>query len=173
MKKRLIAILLAVLTALSVMIPAANAESDAWIKLVYTDGSLNLRSGPGKNYDSIGYVKHGDGVEIFFGDSKKDSEGEEWTHIKVDRTGKAGYVKTKYLSTKPVSGGAASATAKVYVGKNGGSLKLRKGPGTNYGVAGYVQHGEKISVESRGSEWSKVKVVSSGPVMRSGVAGMS
>lgn len=164
MKKRLIAILLAVLTALSVMIPAANAESDAWIKLVYTDGSLNLRSGPGKNYDSIGYVKHGDGVEIFFGDSKKDSEGEEWTHIKVDRTGKAGYVKTKYLSTKPVSGGAASATAKVYVGKNGGSLKLRKGPGTNYGVAGYVQHGEKISVESRGSEWSKVKVVSSGKV---------
>ena len=37
MKKRLIAILLAVLTALSIMIPAAaNAEADAWICLLYT-----------------------------------------------------------------------------------------------------------------------------------------
>lgn len=165
MKKRLIAILLAVLTALSVMIPAAaNAEADAWIKLVYKDGSLNLRSGPGKNYDSIGYVKHGDAVDVYFGDSKTDFEGEEWSHVKVERTGKVGYVKTKYLSNEPVSGGTASATTKVYVSKNGGSLKLRKGPGTNYGVAGYVQHGQEISVESRGSTWSKVKVISTGKV---------
>ena len=96
MKKRLIAVLLAVLTALSIMIPAAaNAEADAWIKLVYKDGSLNLRSGPGKNYDSIGYVKHGDAVDVYFGDSQTDFEGEEWSHVKVERTGKVGYVKTK------------------------------------------------------------------------------
>ncbi len=167
MKRKLIAILLAVLTAFSVMIPAiANAEADAWIKLEYKDGSLNLRSGPGKSYDSIGYVKNGDAVDIYFGDNQKDSEGEEWTHIKVERTGKVGYVKTKYLSSDPVSDSDSSSkkSATVYVSASGGSLKLRKGPGTDYGVAGYVSHGDKITVQSEGSTWSKVKVNATGKV---------
>ena len=169
MKNKWIAILLALVTLLSVMVPAcANAEADAWIKLAYSDGSLNLRSGAGKNYSSVGYVKHGDAVDIYYGDNQTDSEGEEWTHIKVERTGKIGYVKTKYLSSSPVSGGSSGSESKksatVYVSANGGSLKLRKGPGTDYGIAGYVRHGDKITVQSSGSDWSKIKVTSSGKV---------
>lgn len=40
---------------------------------------------------------------------------------------------------------------------HGGSLKLRKGPGTNYGVEGYVKDGDNITVLSTGSIWSKVE----------------
>ena len=168
MKKKLVSVLLAVLTALCVIVPSmAFAEADAWIKLNYADGSLNVRSGPGKNYNSVGYVKHGDAVDIYFGDNQTDFEGEEWAHIKVQRTGTIGYVKTKYLSSDPVSGGSSGSTgtsATVYVSANGGSLKLRKGPGTDYGVAGYLEHGDKITVQSTGSVWSKVKVNATGKV---------
>ena len=167
MKKKLIAILLAVLTAFSVMIPAiANAEADAWIKLAYKDGSLNLRSGPGTNFTSVGYVKHGDAVDVYFGENVYDFGGEEWAHIKVERTGSVGYVKAKYLSSEPVSGSdsASSKSATVYVSANGGTLNLRKGPGTNYGIAGYVSHGDKITVQAAGSTWSQVKVNATGKI---------
>ena len=45
----------------------------------------------------------------------------------------------------------------VCMATSGGSLKLRKGPGTNYGVGGYVMDGDKITVLSKGSVWSKVE----------------
>jgi len=40
---------------------------------------------------------------------------------------------------------------------SGGSLKLRNGPGTNYKVNAYLSNGDKITVLSKGSVWSKVK----------------
>ena len=45
----------------------------------------------------------------------------------------------------------------VKMAREGGSLKLRKGPGTGYGVAGYVDDGDTIIVLSQGGVWSKVE----------------
>lgn len=45
----------------------------------------------------------------------------------------------------------------VMMARHDGSLKLRKGPGTSYGVGGYVQDGDNITVISKGSVWSKVE----------------
>ena len=44
-----------------------------------------------------------------------------------------------------------------------GSIRLRKGPGTNYATVGYLKNGNYIDVLSKGSIWSKVQT-SSGKV---------
>lgn len=160
MKKKILGILLTVVLLLSCVISPAMAASDAWVKLATADGSLHLRKGPGKNYGSAGYVKHGDAIDIYFGDTGVDADGEEWTHITVERTGKSGYIKTKYISDAKVGGSSSGPT--VYVSRDGGSLNVRKGPSTDYGIAGYVKHGQSIQILSEGSGWSKIKVVKSG-----------
>ena len=50
----------------------------------------------------------------------------------------------------------------VYISKSGGSLNLRKGPGTEYGIEDYVFHGDKVKLVSLGSEWSYVQVLRTG-----------
>lgn len=161
MKKRFLTALLALILALGCLAPAALAASDAWVKMSTTDGSLHLRKGPGKLYGSAGYVKHGDAIDVYFGETGVDWEGEEWTRIYVERTGKSGYIKTKYISYASVSGGTSSGPS-VYVSKNGGSLNVRKGPGKSFGVAGYVQHGQSVTVHANGGEWSQITVTATG-----------
>lgn len=55
--------------------------------------------------------------------------------------------------TLPVFASAES----VKMARSGGSLKLRKGPSVGYGVAGYVNDGDTVTVLSKGSVWSKVE----------------
>lgn len=160
MKKRILGMLLALVLSISCLAPAALADTDAWVKMATADGSLNLRKGPGKTYASNGYVKHGDAIDVSFGDVGTDSDGEEWTRVTVERTGKSGYIKTKYISYQQV--GSTSTGPTVYVGRDGGTLNVRKGPGTDYAIAGYVKHGQTISIVSEGSVWTKIKVKSSG-----------
>ncbi len=50
----------------------------------------------------------------------------------------------------------------VYISESGGTLNVRSGPGTNYSVRGYVNHGDSISIVSLGDEWSKITVTKSG-----------
>ena len=52
---------------------------------------------------------------------------------------------------------AFASAETVSMARQGGSLKLRKGAGTSYGVAGYVNDGDYITVLSKGSVWSKVE----------------
>ena len=162
MKRNWIALLLAALLALSLLAPVgALAETTtAWVKMDSKDGSLNLRQGPSKAFESIGFVKAGDAIQVYSGTETKDFEGEEWVQVKVSRTGKTGYIKTKYV-TKDASK-AVSAANTVYVSAGGGGLNVRTGPGKGYEIAGYAVHGEAIEVLERGTTWSRVKVVRTG-----------
>ena len=151
MKKKILAICLALTLVLCTLPLAGFAATAAKVKMPNEGGSLNLRSGPGTNYSSVGYVQDGDSIQVY-------AENGEWSSITVDRTGKSGYIKTKYISTNA----SASTTAYVYVSADGGSLKVRAGAGTNYGVNGYVQHGDAIMVLSKGDVWSQIKVNKNG-----------
>jgi len=57
---------------------------------------------------------------------------------------------------------SGTSTGPVVSVSNGGSLHVRKGPGTEFGSAGYVSNGQAISILSEGSVWTKIKVTSSG-----------
>lgn len=158
MKKRFLGIFLAMVLALTCLMPAgALAETfSGTVKMPNAGGSLHLRSWPSKSSLSAGYAVDGEAITVYSDDSAFDSEGEQWTKVKVARTGKTGYIKNKYISL------SGSAGVTVYVSKNGGSLNVRSGPGTAFGIAGYVVHGEPITVIERGTTWSKITVLRTG-----------
>lgn len=56
-------------------------------------GNVNIRKGPGKEYDSIGNLDKGD-VVTYLGSSKKDYRGVTWYKVKVG--GREGWVSSKY-----------------------------------------------------------------------------
>lgn len=159
MNKRILSLVLALTLLLTFAAPAALAETQsAWVKMSSSDGTLRLRQGPGTNYQFDGYVKSGDAITVYVGETSYDASGAEWTHIQVNATGKTGYIKTRYISY------ASSSDAALYIGKNGGTMNVRKGPGTNYAVAGYAKHGDALEIIERGDVWSKIRVSRTGKV---------
>ena len=156
MKKRFLGMILAMILILTCLAPAsALAETvSGKVKMPNAGGSLHLRSKASKTSTSVGYVQDGDSLQVNLGVAARDGEDELWVKVTVSRTGKTGYIKSKYISR--------GVGPTVYVNPEGGSLKVRSGPSTSHSVAGYVQHGQSISVQSRGSTWSKIKVTSTG-----------
>jgi len=53
-------------------------------------GSLNLRAGKGTSYEITGYAVHGESVTVL------ENSG-EWSKIRVERTGKVGYIRSSYI----------------------------------------------------------------------------
>ena len=81
----LVSLVLALLMA--VFCPAL-AET---VKTPASDGSMNVRRGPGVGYEVVTWVKNGQKVTVL-------ESGKSWTKIKVDKSGKVGYIKTSALS---------------------------------------------------------------------------
>lgn len=72
-----------------------SASADVYITAeIYVrpgGGTLNLRSQPTTESESLGIVHHGDPIEIYQSD-------EEWSYIYSDRLDCTGYIKTKYIT---------------------------------------------------------------------------
>ena len=164
MKKRFLGWFLAMILVLTCLAPAgALAETlKATVKMPNAGGSLHVRSWPSKSSTSVGYVQDGESITVYTDDCAADSDGELWTKIKVARTGKVGYIKNKYISLGGSSSGSSTAGDSVYIGKSGDRMNVRSGPGTSFSVAGYVNHGDAITVLERGATWSKIKVARTG-----------
>lgn len=154
--KKLLAILLIMILLTGCIAPvSALAETlTGTLRMPNAGGSLHLRSKASKLSASAGFVQDGDALRIEIDDAARDNEDELWVKVKVARTGKTGYIKTKYIER--------GFGPFVYVNPEGGSLKVRSGPGTSYSIAGYVAHRESISVISRGETWSKITVARTG-----------
>lgn len=141
---------------LSAMLATAALAESAVVQTQYSDGSLKLRAGAGTTYAVNGYVKNGDAIDVL-------DRGSTWSRVKAVSSGKTGYIKTQYIRTTD-SGTQMQNGKNVYVGENGGSLKVRAGAGTNYAVNGYVQHGDAITVLSKGETWSMIRAEQSGVI---------
>ena len=125
--------------------PDSRKVNDA----VYSTGSLHVRSGPGKNYKSIGYLKEGqkaDRVAIF-------ENG--WSKIRYNSG--YGYVSNQYLKTeKPASENPVyqDVNETVYATEN---MNLRSGPGINHKISAKLKAGESIKRVGLGDNgWSEV-----------------
>ena len=82
--------LLAVLLVLGMLLTCAFAE-------VYTTGNVNLRKGPGLNYDTMGSVPEGTVLE-YLGAVSTDERGVDW--YKVEYKGKAAWISSKYSEVR-------------------------------------------------------------------------
>ena len=78
--------LLAVLLVLGMLLTGAFAE-------VYTSGDVNLRKGPGLNYDKLGSVSAGSSLD-YLDETSTDERGVDW--YKVEYKGKTAWVSSRY-----------------------------------------------------------------------------
>ena len=145
--------------------------SKGWISLnyVYQDGTtgsntakgtitagggLNIRSGPGKGYDSVGTYAEGDTVSVL----------EQFTYDGVTWgcTNK-GWISMAYVNTGSTGSTAGDSSAsdgqKATVTTESG-LRVRSGAGTNYDVVGSLKYGTKVTILSQktvdGTTWGEI-----------------
>ncbi len=133
---------------------------DGWISLnyVYQDGTngantgggvvtgnqLNIRSGPGTGYGSVGSYNSGDRVAIL--------EQFTFNGVTWGCTNK-GWISMQYVQLDGVSTGN-DQTGTV----TGNQVNIRSGPGTNYTIIGSLNSGDKVTVYSTsvvdGTTWA-------------------
>lgn len=120
---------------------------------VTAGGGLNIRSGPGKGYASVGTYAEGDSVTIL----------EQFTYDGVTWgcTNK-GWVSMAYVDTgSGTSSGSDSSSSgdKATVTAESG-LRVRSGAGSTYDVVGSLKYGTKVTILSQktvdGTTWGEI-----------------
>ncbi|UPA31054.1 SH3 domain-containing protein [Terrisporobacter glycolicus] len=104
-------------------------------------GRVNFRTGPSKEYDSMGKIEKGKTV-TYLG-----SNG-SWRKIKYNS--KTGYVHKNYISS-----GTSASSSEKYVNTSAG-LNVRKGPSTSYAKIATLTNGTKVKVITTSGDWSKI-----------------
>lgn len=102
-----------------------------------TTANLNLRTGPGTDYQVILVIPKGAQVEV---------TGYTGNWAKVTYNGKSGYASNAYL--KP-------AAVEMYY--TTGNLNLRSGPGTSYKILLVMPKGAAVEVLAKGGDWYQVR----------------
>lgn len=115
-----------------------------------TTTDLRIRSGPGTSYAILGYLNTGDRVTIT---EQTTSGSMTW-----GRTEK-GWICMSYVKLDEDPGapsGSVMGTVKV-----SDFLRIRKGPGTSYAIAGYLNPGDRIEILEQktvnGSLWGRIE----------------
>ncbi|MBR6766853.1 MAG: SH3 domain-containing protein, partial [Clostridia bacterium] len=149
--KKLITVIITLSLIFTLVLPVSAFAEDATVYVSSTGkGSLNLRSGPGKEYSVKGYVYHNSEVTEI-------SVSGEWSKVKVSATGKTGWIKTRYIDGTTADLGDGTKTVSC-----SSSLNLRSGPGTNYSVKGTVKNGTTVKVLNTEDNWVKITDYSTG-----------
>lgn len=159
-------------TASETQAPASGTETavpETESATVTILGDMNIRSGPGTNYDIIGGATAGDEFEI----TGKSPDGEWW---QIDFDGQSGWIYAPYVTAAnvedvPVVGDAqaegtapedsvteAPATPDEPIATAAGDLNVRGGPGTEYDRIGGAYEGEEFAITGKSSdgEWWQI-----------------
>ena len=127
--------------------PEPQPETKAWVTSRNGKG-VNLRSGPGKGYASIGFYSVGTSAYIL-------ATAGAWSYIRIGT--RHGYMMSEFLTTTepspipPIVGGAYITSA------NGKGVNMRTGPGTQYTVIRVFPVGTPVTIVARGDLWHFVK----------------
>ncbi|SFD57208.1 N-acetylmuramoyl-L-alanine amidase [Lentibacillus persicus] len=136
------AILIIVIISL-LFAPAVQAE-EAFI----TTDNLNVREGPGTNFNRIDQVNTGDRFPIR-------SQSEAWIEIEID-DGRSGWVSSEFVTIDNVADNDAVSTSEKTITIKHKNTHLRKGPSSTYDIAGYANAGEKFDVINENEDWLEV-----------------
>ncbi|WP_434798496.1 SH3 domain-containing protein [Terrisporobacter vanillatitrophus] len=104
-------------------------------------GRVNFRTGPSKEYDSMGKIEKGKTVTYL---------GSNGSWRKITYNSKTGYVHKDYISE-----GTSTSTSEKYVNTPAG-LNVRKGPSTSYAKIATLTNGTKVNVITTSGDWSKI-----------------
>jgi uncharacterized protein YgiM (DUF1202 family) len=107
------------------------------------DGFLNLRTGPGSDFDIIRRMTHGTTVETL-------ERAGNWVRVR-HQSGAVGWAYAAYLA-RP----AASNRRYIY-SPGDGFLNLRTGPGTQFDILRRMYNGEAVTIHERAGSWVRVQ----------------
>ena len=149
--KRFLAILLAV-TLLIAVVPASAFADDT--KTVYISrngsGTLNLREGPGYDYDITGhYVYHNSKVTV------KKTSG-KWSKVKVKSSGHVGWIRTYYIDGTTKKLGTGTHVIKY------DDTKVRKKASSSASVVTTLDKGDTVRVYETSHDYARVTITGSG-----------
>ncbi|MDD2648733.1 MAG: SH3 domain-containing protein [Eubacteriales bacterium] len=131
--------------ASSMLSTGGSSESTAYVS-TGNSGRLNLRQLPVYDDDNIiAQLSNGTRLTII-------ETGTNWSRVKVVSSGLTGYVRSSMISY-----GSVSSDTKTVVQPKGLYVNLRSGPDYGYKVVCRMPTGAKITVISKGKQWSKVK----------------
>ena len=126
--------------------------------VVTNTDSLNLRSGPGTEYNWLGSANRGEWVAIL-------GESGNWYRVTVMNTGVSGYMSKNYISTWQ-GGSAGSGTAVVQNPAGTRFLNLRAYPSYDAQILDIFYNGETCTVISRQQDgWVYVLAYKNGTQM--------
>lgn len=139
---------------------------DRVIKNVKVTGSLlNVRKGPGSNYNKVGEVKAGQVLPVL-------AEQNSWYKVRIPGLGEA-WVASWYTAVVSSANTGSTSTGAPSTGANGANpgvvnsgsvmvktevLNVRKGPGTGYALVTKIGLNEKHDVLAQQNGWYKIKV---------------
>ena len=128
-------------------------EPENGITVTVTTNGLNIRTGPGTNYPSVGSVNTGKKLVI-----TKTQQGGSYTWGQFS----GGWVCLKYTDYDKASKPETQAPAQIKTGtvKVSDTLRIRSGPSTGYDVVGYLNNGDKVEILEQKTvgvmQWGKI-----------------
>ena len=144
--KRVLAIMLAAMLLVAVMPVSAFASSTRTVYISRNgSGKMNLREGPGYDYDITGsLVYHNNKVTV------QKTSG-KWSKVKVSGTGKVGWIRTYYIdgTTKSLGTGSHRITKSATVYSRATSSSSKRGK---------VYVGDTVKVYYTERDYAQVKV---------------
>ena len=118
-----------------------NSGQGSIIKV--TTASLNLRSGPGTSYSTLGSVTRNEIFTVL-------NHSNGW--YRIEKGGERGWISGNFVAVKDQYQGISSIGVRV----NTSTLRIRKGPGTSYEQVGTTTQGETFSILEQSRGWYKI-----------------
>lgn len=120
--------------------------------VVMDSDTLNLRQGPGTQYDRLYTAKRGDWVMIM-------GESGNWYQVMVMSNGKVGYMSKNFLERENTLSGTSAATTGVVSNPVATQfLNLRQYPSLSAPVLGIYYNGATFNVLSSYDNWYQVEI---------------
>ena len=149
--KRLMAFCLALMLLVCAM-PMRQADA-ANMTATVKGGWLNLRSAPSMTASIINSYYTGTKVTIL-------EQSGSWYRVKVGS--RTGYMLGSYLNFNADTGSTDAPTGNLnipaWVTSSGGTVRLRKGPGTTYAIIANYKPGTPVTILAKGNNWYQIKV---------------
>ena len=121
----------------------ADKAQAASVGVINIDIGVNVRSGPGTDYDIIGGISYGSSVTI---------TGQSGNWYIINYNGRTGYISADYVTiSSEEEFTQTTATVNSSIG-----LNVRSGPGTTYSVLYTLDNGTVVTVTDKEGDWYKI-----------------
>ncbi|MFD1038586.1 N-acetylmuramoyl-L-alanine amidase [Virgibacillus byunsanensis] len=139
-------VLIYLLGALLVILTISSVVS-ADDALVNTD-NLNVRKGPGTEYEQIGQVHTDESYTILH------KQG-NWVEIQYEDNN-TGWITTEYITINEKNNSSSSTESNETISISTDNTHIRKGPSTDSDISHYVNKGTELDVISKDGNWIEV-----------------